>query len=74
MIELAAEYGTMRKALKGILDEAQCLSEIHSKVKDRLHCGDFQSLEIWKECAERTVCQKKTDSFFICRFSRSFYL
>lgn len=49
----------MRNALKGILEEAECLSAIHSRVKNRLKCGEFQELKIWQNCAYTpvSICQ-----------------
>lgn len=62
---LGPEYGTTRHALKGILAEAECLAEIHLKVKTRLNCGDFQELKIWQDCAYTPVQLKRKKGKFI---------
>lgn len=65
------EYGTMRNALKGILSEAECLSEIHSRVANRLKCGEFQELKIWQNCSYTPVTillNGNISIFFLLRF------
>lgn len=54
------EYGTTRYALKGIIAEAECLSEVHSRVETRLNCGEFQELGVWQQCSYTPVWLKKT--------------
>lgn len=48
---LGPEYGATRVALGAIFMEAEYLSEIHSKLKNQLNCGEFQDLHLWQKCS-----------------------
>lgn len=63
----------MKNALKGILSEAECLSEIHSKVTNRLRCGKFQELKIWLNSAYTPVRILLNDVTSIKEFLRFYW-
>lgn len=46
---LGPEYGTMEAAWKGILTEAERLSDVHLKVKENLCVGEMQQIKTWQK-------------------------
>lgn len=50
MFDIAGpEYGTMEAAWKGILTEAERLSDVHLKVKENLCAGEIQQIKTWQK-------------------------
>lgn len=43
------EYGTMEAAWKGILTEAERVSDVHLKVKENLCVGEIQQIKCWQK-------------------------
>lgn len=43
------EYGTMEAAWKGILTEAERVSDVHLKVKENLCVGEIQQIKSWQK-------------------------
>lgn len=43
------EYGTMEAAWKGILTEAERLSDVHLQVKENLCCGEIKQIKTWQK-------------------------
>lgn len=65
-------YGTTKAAWRGVLDEADSLSELHLRVRDRLHEETYVTIKGWskdhyhknafggiKECKEAEEAFKK---------------
>lgn len=50
------EYGTMEAAWKGILTEAERLSDVHSRVKENLIAGEIQMIKTWQKDNFHKVC------------------
>lgn len=46
---LGPEYGTMEAAWKGILTEADRLSDVHLKVKENLSVEVIQEIKTWQK-------------------------
>ncbi|XP_055299778.1 protein kinase C and casein kinase substrate in neurons protein 2 isoform X2 [Sitodiplosis mosellana] len=49
LIEKGPEYGTMEAAWKGILTEAERVSDVHLKVKENLCIGEIQQIKTWQK-------------------------
>lgn len=50
------EYGTMEAAWKGILTEAERLSDVHLRVKENLIAGEIQMIKTWQKDNFHKVC------------------
>lgn len=60
LIEKGPEYGTMEAAWKGILTEAERLSDVHLRVKENLIAGEIQMIKTWqKDNFHKTMMQIK---------------
>lgn len=46
---IGPEYGTMEAAWKGILTEAERVSDVHLKVKENLCSGEIQQIKTWQK-------------------------
>lgn len=46
-IEKGPAYGTTKAAWRGVLDEAESLSDVHLRVRDRLHDEAYSTIKIW---------------------------
>lgn len=46
---IGPEYGTMEAAWKGILTEAERVSDVHLKVKENLCVGEIQQIKCWQK-------------------------
>jgi hypothetical protein len=53
------EYGTMEAACKGILTEADRVSEMHTKIKDQLCNEAMQEIRVWQKDNFHKVSQNK---------------
>lgn len=62
LIFLGPEYGTMEAAWKGILTEADRLSDVHLKVKENLTCGEIKQIKTWQKDNYQKVIS--TESYF----------
>lgn len=59
-LTLGPEYGTMEAAWKGILTEAERVSEAHTKVKENLCFGEIQQIKNWQKDNYHKVVTSKT--------------
>lgn len=49
MIEKGPEYGTMEAAWKGSLNEADRISEIHTRIKENLYNNVIAQIKSWQK-------------------------
>lgn len=57
LLILGPEYGTMEAAWKGILTEADRLSDVHLKVKENLTVDVMQQIKTWQKDNYHKVCK-----------------
>lgn len=60
------EYGTMEAAWKGILTEAERLSDVHMKVKDNLCAGEIQQIKSWQKDNYHKVSKSHSSCCSFC--------